>query len=138
MSDAMRRHFIGADRALRFAELANQNTNYPPHNVIQTGDNSYRVAIAVAGFSSDEITVEVEGDLMTVKGTKANEAMPDHWTVLYAGIAFRDFTRQFRIGEYVEVESAELVDGLLVINLVREIPEPLKPKRIAIGRAPTA
>jgi len=132
LTDALRRHFIGLDRVLAFAESAHGSPNYPPHNIIQTGPDSFRLTLAVAGFTRDEIEIVCTGDLLTVKGVKNHEELPEGWTFLHTGIASRDFSRQFRLAEFVEVEGAELENGLLTIRLERKLPEAQKPKRIPI------
>jgi molecular chaperone IbpA len=107
-------------------------TTYPPYNIERTGENSYRVTIAVAGFAESELTVEAKESTLTVKGEKAREADPRPSELLYQGIAARAFERVFRLADFVEVKAAKLQNGLLHIDLVREIPETMKPRTIRI------
>jgi molecular chaperone IbpA len=108
---------------------------YPPYNIERTGDNSYRVTIAVAGFSESDLGIEAKENTLTVKGEKRPEPEAPQTEVLYQGIAARAFERVFRLAEFVEVKSAKLEKGLLHIDLVREIPEAMKPRTIRINAA---
>jgi molecular chaperone IbpA len=110
-------------------------TSYPPYNIERTGENSYRVTIAVAGFSESDLTIEAKENTLTVKGEKQPETDARPAEVLYQGIAARAFERVFRLAEFVEVKSAKLEKGLLHIDLVREIPEAMKPRTIRINAA---
>ena len=109
---------------------------YPPYNIERTGENSYRVTIAVAGFSESELAIEAKENSLTVKGEKAREADARPAELLYQGIAARAFERVFRLADFVEVKAAALENGLLHIDLVREIPEAMKPRTIRINAAP--
>lgn len=120
------------DRAL--AADVSQNT-YPPYNIEKTGENSYRITVAVAGFTADELTVETKESALVVSARKAAEEAPR--TYLHRGIATRAFERRFALADHVRVAGATHADGMLHIDLVREIPEALKPRRIEIGRADT-
>ncbi|MQT13892.1 Hsp20 family protein [Segnochrobactrum spirostomi] len=104
---------------------------YPPYNIERTGENAYRITMAVAGFSDQDISIEVRENGLTVKGEKAAET-DEGRAVLYRGIASRAFERRFQLADYVVVKAASLEHGLLHIDLVREIPEALKPRTIAI------
>jgi molecular chaperone IbpA len=106
---------------------------YPPYNIERTGENAYRVTMAVAGFGEDEISIEVKENTLTVKGEKHAEEGKDSGEVLYRGIAARAFERRFQLADYVEVKGASLENGLLHIELVREIPEAMKPRTISIS-----
>lgn len=128
LADALVRNTIGFDAFQRFAETA---TNYPPHNIEQVGADLYRLTLAVAGFSRSEIEVIVQHGVLTVQGNKRQQDPAPQY--LHRGIAFRDFTRQFKLGEHVEVVNASLDDGLLVIDLERKMPEAQKPRKISIG-----
>ena len=129
----------GDDRAARdlvlplldqFAETAPAN-GYPPYNIERTGENDYRISIAVAGFADSDLTIEVKENALTVKGEKKQ---PDsQGEVLHQGIAARAFERRFQLADYVQVKGASLEHGLLHIDLVREVPEAKKPRTIAIG-----
>ena len=105
---------------------------YPPYNIERTGDDAYRISMAVAGFSDKEISLEAHRNVLTIKGEKAEED-GDSAEFLYRGIASRAFERRFQLADHVEVKGAELKDGLLHIDLKRNIPEELKPRRIAIS-----
>ncbi|MDH3242327.1 MAG: Hsp20 family protein, partial [Alphaproteobacteria bacterium] len=103
----------------------------PPYDVEAVGENHYRLTFAVAGFAEDELSIEVRNDTLFVAGEhKGQEAKTEY---LYRGIAGRSFSKQFRLADYVEVESAALQNGILTIDLVREIPEALKPRKIEIS-----
>src|SRR5712664_830873 len=105
---------------------------YPPYNIERTGENSYRVTIAVAGFSESELSIEAKENALTVKGEKQPRTDAQQAEVLYQGIAARAFERVFRLADFVEVRAAALENGLLHIDLVREIPEAMKPRTIRI------
>jgi molecular chaperone IbpA len=106
---------------------------YPPYNIERTGDDAYRISMAVAGFSESEISLEAHRNVLTVKGEKAEEDNGDSAEFLYRGIASRAFERRFQLADHVEVKGAELKNGLLHIDLKRNIPEELKPRKIAIS-----
>lgn len=128
--DAMIRHGIGFDPF--FFEKHIDAPNFPPHNIVELEkDRHYRLTLAVAGFTPDEVQVVREGDLLTVVGHKEESGKDGH--VLYRGIAYRDFSRQFKIGDNVQVQTASMKHGLLEIDLVRELPEAMRPKLIPIS-----
>lgn len=129
--DAMMRYGIGFDPW--FFEKNADAPNFPPHNIVQLDDNLYLLTLAVAGFQQNEIKIVLESDILTVSGQKEAEPEKEGRQVLYRGIAFRDFSRQFKIGENVKVQAASLDHGLLNITLAREIPESRKPKLIQIS-----
>jgi molecular chaperone IbpA len=133
------RSTVGFDRLFsmldKTAGFENGGPSYPPYNIERTGDNSYRVTIAVAGFSESDLTIEAKENTLTVKGEKRPEPDARPVEVLYQGIAARAFERVFRLAEFVEVKAAKLEKGLLHIDLVREIPEAMKPRTIRIGAA---
>lgn len=109
-------------------------TAYPPYNIERLGENEYRITMAVAGFGQDEIKVDVKEQTLNIVGEKkANEKEREF---LHRGIAARAFERRFQLADHVEVKGADLKDGLLHIGLVRNVPERLKPRTIAIGKAP--
>ncbi|WP_394130025.1 Hsp20 family protein [Shewanella maritima] len=128
------RSAIGFDRLARMAEhAANKSNNasgYPPYNIELLGENRYRITMAVAGFAMSELEITSEGEKLLVKGTKPNKK--DERTYLHQGIAERGFERTFQLAEHVEVVGAELENGLLNVDLVREIPEAMKPRKIEI------
>ncbi|MCE9788110.1 Hsp20 family protein [Shewanella chilikensis] len=128
------RSAIGFDRLARLAEHAaanNGNAGYPPYNIELLGENRYRITMAVAGFAMEELEITSEGEKLLVKGTKGEQAPERKY--LYQGIAERGFERTFQLADYVTVEGAHLEHGLLNIDLVREIPEAMKPRKIEIG-----
>ena len=105
---------------------------YPPYNIERTGENDYRITVAVAGFGENELSIEVEGEHADHQGREAGEGR-EHGEVLYQGIAARAFERVFQLADYVVVKGAILENGLLHVDLVREIPEAKKPRQIAIN-----
>jgi molecular chaperone IbpA len=109
--------------------------SYPPYNIERTGENAYRITVAVAGFTDKEISVEVKEGTLTIRGEKKVEEKEEQGETLYQGIAARAFERRFQLADHVEVKGAELVNGLLHVDLVREIPEAMKPRHIPIGGA---
>jgi molecular chaperone IbpA len=130
------RSTVGFDRLFSMLDQAagfeNGGSPYPPYNIERTGENAYRVTIAVAGFSEADLSIESKENTLTVKGEK-NKPETQKNEVLYQGIAGRAFERVFRLADYVEVKSAVLENGLLHIDLVRELPEAMKPRTIAIN-----
>ena len=131
------RSTVGFDRLFSMLDGFDASTpGYPPYNIERTGENDYRICIAVAGFGENELTIESKENTLTVKGEKQvkDEAKGE---VLYQGIAARAFERVFQLADYVEVKGANLENGLLHVELVREIPEAKKPRQIAIGNGKT-
>lgn len=106
--------------------------SYPPYNIEKTGDDSYRISIAVAGFGEDDLTVEVKEGQLTITAKKVTDEKADKPAYLHRGIAERGFERRFQMADHVRVSGADLVNGLLHVDLVREVPEALKPRTIAI------
>jgi molecular chaperone IbpA len=106
------------------------NEGYPPYDIVRKGDDQFQINIAIAGFSRDEITITAEASQLTVAGRKAEKGDIEY---LYQGISARNFERRFNLADYIEVESANFENGLLHINLVRRIPDKLKPRKISIG-----
>ena len=109
--------------------------SYPPYNIERTGEDSYRITMAVAGFSDAEIQIEAHRNSLTVTGEKLAEEEGKTTEYLYRGIAGRSFERRFQLADHVEVKGAELKNGLLHIELKRNIPEEMKPRKIAIAAA---
>jgi len=110
--------------------------SYPPYNIERTGEDAYRISMAVAGFSEDDISIEAHRNQLSIKGSKSEEQESDDSAkILYRGIASRSFERRFQLADHVEVKGATLKDGLLHIDLVRNVPEDQKPRRIEITRA---
>ncbi len=137
-----RRSMVGFDRLFDVLEHSARTpvgeSNYPPYDIEKSGDDSYRITIAVAGFARDEIEVTAQHNLLSVTARKA-EAAADEDTPRYVhrGIATRAFERRFQLADYVQVTAADVADGLLTIDLVREVPEAMKPRKIVFG-APAA
>ena len=117
----------------RSSAARTSEAGWPPYNIESTGENAYRIEIAVAGFSPDELSVEVKENLLTVTGRKAANDAAEGRTFLHRGLAERDFERRFQLADYVVVKGADLANGLLTLDLARELPEALKPRRIDIG-----
>ena len=126
------RSTVGFDRLFDLAETAQRagEDNYPPYNIERLAEDRYLISLAVAGFAPSDITITAEQNVVTIEGSKSDKAERD---VLYRGISTRNFKRQFNLADYVQVESAAFDNGLLKIELVREIPEAMKPRRIAIN-----
>jgi len=130
-----RRSTVGFDRLFDFLEndgRAEQADNYPPYDIEKLSDDSYRITLAVAGFSSGDIDITARQNMLVVTGRKAENRNRDG-NYLHMGIATRAFERRFELADFVRVEGAELRDGLLSIELVREIPEAMKPRKIEIN-----
>ncbi|HWJ37404.1 MAG TPA: Hsp20 family protein [Sphingomicrobium sp.] len=132
-----RRSTVGFDRLFDMLESSNLGQgqeNYPPFDLIQLGDNDYRIELAVAGFKDDEIDITAQQNVLLVSGRKKEEAEEGKDSnYIYRGIATRSFERRFALADHVQVRSADMKDGLLSIELKREIPEAMKPKKISIG-----
>lgn len=130
------RSSVGFDRLFRMLDEAQnvETQSYPPYNIERLGENAYRITMAVAGFSSDELGIEAKGNSLTVTGKKADKT-ENGSEFLHQGIAGRGFERRFQLADFVEVKGAELANGLLHISLVREVPEAMKPRQIAIASA---
>jgi molecular chaperone IbpA len=134
------RSTVGFDRLFTMLDSLgqpDQAQTYPPYNIERTGDNTYRITMAVAGFDETELSIEAREHTLTVKGEKSEEAANEN-QFLYRGIAKRAFERRFQLAEYVEIQSASLKHGLLHIDLLREIPEAAKPRRIDIVASQSA
>lgn len=136
------RQTVGFDRLFNLIDQAgglDAASSYPPYNIERTGENAYRVTLAVAGFSREELAIETRENSLLIKGSKEPAAPAQGREVLHQGIAARAFERRFQIADHVVVTGASLVNGLLHVDLVREIPEAQKPRRIEIGNgAPAA
>jgi molecular chaperone IbpA len=132
------RSTIGFDRLLtlldKHAGLETNGPTYPPYNIERTGENAYRITLAVAGFSDSELTVETRENTLTVRGAKeqSQQGDGDKCEILYQGIAARAFERRFQLADHVSAVKAATENGLLHIDLVREVPEAQKPRVIAI------
>ena len=135
-----RRSTVGFDRLFDMLEsntMGGNGENYPPFDLIKLGDNQYRIELAVAGFKPDEIDITAQQNVLIVTGKKSDEIQggdsPGASDYIYRGIANRSFERRFALADHIQVRGADLKDGLLSIELVREIPEAMKPKKIYIG-----
>lgn len=130
-----RRSTVGFDRLFDLLEnnaRASAGDNYPPFNIERLGEDSYRITLAVAGFKSAEIDITAQQNLLVVAGRKGEEPNAAA-QYLHLGIAQRGFERRFELADFVRVDNANLEDGLLVIDLIREVPEAMKPRKISIG-----
>jgi len=129
-----RRSTVGFDRLFDFLEhnTREQADNYPPYDIEKLGDDRYRITLAVAGFSSGDIDITARQNLLTITGRKAESRNRDG-NYLHMGIATRAFERRFELADFVRAEAADMKDGLLSIELVREIPDAMKPRKIEIG-----
>lgn len=128
------RSTVGFDRLVQLLDAANgydAEATYPPYNIERTGDSDYRITMAVAGFNSSELKVDAKESLLTVRGDKAPDTAERKY--LHRGIATRSFERRFQLADYVEVKAAALSDGVLSIDLVRNLPERMKPRVVPIA-----
>lgn len=131
------RSTVGFDRLFTMLDSLGQPENgqtYPPYNIERTGENAYRITMAVAGFAEDDLTIEAKANVLKVAGAKAEDSQDADREYLHRGIASRAFERRFQLADYVEVTGAHLENGLLHIDLEREIPESMKPRKIEISR----
>ncbi|MET3791594.1 Hsp20 family protein [Aquamicrobium terrae] len=130
------RSTVGFDRLFGMLDTLAQpegGQSYPPYNIEKTGEDAYRISMAVAGFAEDEISIEAHRNVLTIKGERKEETESDGSELLYRGIASRAFERRFQLADHVDVVGAALRNGLLHIDLKRNIPEELKPRKIAIA-----
>ena len=126
------RSTVGFDRLFSMLDGFEAAPGYPPYNIERTGENDYRITVAVAGFDESELSIVSKENSLTIKGEKQVK-QDNSGEVLYQGIAGRAFERQFQLADYVQVKGASLENGLLHVDLVREIPEAKKPRQIAIN-----
>ena len=135
------RSTVGFDRLFNLLDQAALRAapGYPPYNIERTGENAYRISVAVAGFGENELNIELKENTLTIKGEKQAKTDEKSGDVLYQGIAARAFERVFQLADFVQVKGAALENGLLHVDLVREIPEAKKPRTIPIvaGNMPT-
>ena len=127
------RSTVGFDRLFDMLDQTSHlqaNDTYPPYNIERASEDQYRISLALAGFSPDEVTITAEQNVLTVEGSKAQKPETEY---LYQGISARPFRRIFNLAEYVQVKNASFENGLLKVELVREVPEAMKPRRIAIN-----
>jgi len=130
------RSTVGFDRLFNLLDQTSSDGSpgYPPYNIERTGENAYRITVAVSGFAKDELSIVAKENTLTIKGEKvANETSKDKAEVIYRGIAARTFERVFQLADFVQVKNASLEHGLLHVDLVREIPEAKKPRSIPIS-----
>jgi len=133
--DTLSRALVGFDTMFDQFErrYANQlNNNYPPHNILKTGENQYEIQLAVTGFEKNEITVSVESNTLIIRGESMTPSESTEIVYLHRGLATRDFAREFPLAEHIEVSGAEIKNGMLIVKLIRNIPESAKPKIIDI------
>jgi molecular chaperone IbpA len=131
-----RRSTVGFDRLFDMLEnnsAGQAQENYPPFDLIKVGDNQYRIELAVAGFKPGELDITAQQNVLIVSGRKNDESEEKGSDYVYRGIATRSFERRFALADHIQVTGADMKDGLLAIDLVREIPESMKPKKIDIG-----
>lgn len=133
-----RRNTVGFDRLFDLMEnqVRNNGDNYPPFNIERRGDDEYRITLALAGFRPQDLDITAQQNLLVIQGKKREDDGPQG-EMLHVGIANRGFERRFELADYVRVENADLADGLLVIDLIREVPEAMKPKKISVNGEPT-
>jgi molecular chaperone IbpA len=127
------RSTVGFDRLFNMLDGFDAAPGYPPYNIERTGENAYRISVAVAGFGEGDLSIEAKEYTLTIKGEKQQPKEKKSGEVLYQGIAARSFERVFQLAEHVRVTGAALENGLLHVDLVREIPEAKKPRQIPIG-----
>ena len=130
------RSTVGFDRLFSMLDGFDAAPGYPPYNIERTGENDYRITVAVAGFAENELSIEAKENTLTIKGDKQAKE-EQNGEVLYQGIAARAFERVFQLADHVQVKGASLENGLLHVDLVREIPEAKKPRQIPIGNGNT-
>lgn len=134
-----RRSSVGFDRLFDMLENSNASQggteNYPPFDLIRSGDNEFRIELAVAGFKPEEIDITAQQNVLIVTGRKQDETEQKSADYIYRGIANRSFERRFALADHIQVRGADLRDGLLAVELVREIPEAMKARKINIGGA---
>ena len=130
------RSIIGFDRILEMLDDSAARPGWPPYNIEKADGDRYRIKMAIAGFSPQEVDVTQQGNTLTVTGKKTDNQ--DHAEMLHQGVAFRNFRQTFNLADHVKVVAAELENGLLSIDLVREVPEELRPRRIQIGAGANA
>jgi molecular chaperone IbpA len=133
------RSTVGFDRIFsmldQFAGVEDSVSNYPPYNIERANENAYRISVAVAGFTDADLSIETKENRLTIRGEKQTNDEEKTGDVLYQGIAARTFERSFQLADYVKVKGAGLENGLLHVDLVREIPEAMKPRSIPIANS---
>ncbi|MCF6439795.1 Hsp20 family protein [Pseudoalteromonas luteoviolacea] len=131
------RSFIGFDHLATLMDSAQRSSEkqsgFPPYNIEALDEDKYQITMAVAGFSEQELSLESENNTLTVRGEKQNKASAQERKFIHQGLAERNFERKFQLGDHIKVIGADLENGLLKIDLEREVPEAMKPRKIAIG-----
>ena len=131
------RSTVGFDRMFSLLDQVSSGFDgtpgYPPYNIERTGENAYRISVAVAGFAEPELTIVAKENTLTIRGDKQTKTDEKNGDVLYQGIAARAFERVFQLADHVEVKGAQLENGLLHVDLTREVPEASKPRQVPIG-----
>ncbi len=130
-----RRSTVGFDHLFDLLEnqaRSSSGENYPPFNIERRGEDNYRITLAVAGFKPGDLDITAQQNLLTIQGKKRDD-QDDGGDMLHVGIANRGFERRFELADYVRVENADLADGLLVVDLLREVPDAMKPKKITVN-----
>jgi molecular chaperone IbpA len=134
------RSTVGFDRLFSLMDqvggFEQASPSYPPYNIEKTGENAYRISLAVAGFTEADLAIQAEANSLVIRGDKAANADKSEADFLFQGIAARQFERRFQLADYVTVTAARLENGLLHVDLVREVPEAKKPRIIPIGEGP--
>ncbi|ALA16626.1 MULTISPECIES: Hsp20 family protein [Chelatococcus] len=134
------RSTVGFDRLFSMLDQVagvDSSPSYPPYNIERTGEDAYRITVAVAGFASDDLAIETKNNTLTIRGEKKVAEGAQRPEMLYQGIAARAFERRFQLADHVQVTGAALENGLLHVDLVREVPEAMKPRTIPIATKPT-
>lgn len=121
------------DRIISQIDTAASSNNYPPYNIVKTGESTFELHLAVAGFGQDELAITVKDGMCTITGERAERALPEGHEYFYQGISARRFVRTWPLGEYVEVRAAALRDGILTVQFEQILPESARPKTIAIS-----
>jgi molecular chaperone IbpA len=133
------RSTVGFDRVFsmldQFEGVEDSGSNYPPYNIERTGENAYRISVAVAGFADADLSIDTNENRLAIRGEKQANDGEKTRDVLYQGIAARTFERSFQLADHVEVKGASLENGLLHVDLVRELPEAMKPRSIPIANS---
>jgi len=127
------RSTVGFDRLFSMLDGFESAPGYPPYNIERTGENAYRISVAVAGFGESDLSIESKENTLTIKGDKQSKDEKKSGEILYQGIAARAFERVFQLADYVQVKGAALENGVVNVDLVREIPEAKRPRQIPIG-----
>lgn len=133
--DSLYRTTVGFDRLFDMLD-SGPRTDWPPYNIEKVGENNYRIAMAIAGFSPDEVELTQHGPELVVVGQKVDDQSGRQ--LLHQGLAYRSFRQSFRLADHMKIKAANLENGLLTVDIVREIPEELKPRRISIGSGDAA